>query len=98
MLITRFAFAKKHIVAFAHYILSQHKFFPFLSPRKVAQAHTGKNKIRSQSSWIHEGMRNMETQKTENPRLTPQNLVRENTQETKKENNEIETPSKKCKT
>ena len=36
----------------------------------------------------------METQKTENPRLTPQNLERENVTETKKENKEIETPSK----
>jgi len=36
----------------------------------------------------------MENPKSENPRLTPQNLVRENIQETKKENNEIETPSK----
>jgi len=36
----------------------------------------------------------METKKTENPHLPAQNLERENIQETKKENNEIETPLK----
>jgi len=35
----------------------------------------------------------METQKTENPRASPQNLERENIQETKKGNNEIKRPS-----
>ncbi len=35
----------------------------------------------------------MENQEIENPRVTPQNLVKENIQETKKENNEIKRPS-----
>jgi len=45
----KFAFAKKHIVSLTE-PFAQHKFFPFLSPRKVAQAHTGKTKLRSQAS------------------------------------------------
>jgi len=43
---------------------------------------------------IKEGLRKMETQNSENPRVSPQNPERENVTETKKENNAIETPKK----
>jgi hypothetical protein len=56
---------------------AQHKFFPFLSSRKVAQAHTGKTKLRSQASWIQEGTRKMEAQKMENPREESQTRPQE---------------------
>jgi len=43
---------------------------------------------------IMEGMRKMETQNSENPRVSPQNPERENVIETKKKSNAIETPKR----